>query len=339
MTRPVIDRVEPQAGVEGGEIILSCSDFEPLSWSSVRVTFEGYTSRPESVSGARVVVPVPSGPSGRVEIKIENAEETSLGAEFHAAEKLADNLHPVANPAFDRDNGTIYTTLSGTRGQQVPISVYKVTSEGEMQPFLSELMNPTGIAFDPDGQMHVTSRFDGTVYRVSPFKEAEPFVRNLGVATGIAFDAEGQLYVGDRSGTIYTVSDIGDPQPFASLEPSMAAYHLAFGPSGDLFVTGPTASSFDCVYRISTSGDVSTYFTGLGRPQGLAFDTAGNLYVVASYRGRRGVFRITPEKEVTMIVAGKALVGLCFDDSGNAILAGTRELYRSFVGVKPYWPF
>jgi sugar lactone lactonase YvrE len=339
MTRPAIDRVEPQAGVEGGEIILSCSNFEPLSWSSVRVTFEGYTSRPESVSGARVVVPVPSGPSGRVEIKIEHAEEVSLGAEFYAAEKLADNLHPVANPAFDPDNGTIYTTLSGTRGQQVPISVYKVTSEGEMQPFLSELMNPTGIAFDPDGQMHVTSRFDGTVYRVSPFKEAEPFVRNLGVATGIAFDAGGQMYVGDRSGTIYTVSDIGDPEPFASLEPSMAAYHLAFGPTGDLFVTGPTASSFDCVYRVSPSGDVSTYFTGLGRPQGLAFDTAGNLYVVASYRGRRGVFKITPEKEVTMIVAGKALVGLCFDDSGNAILAGTRELYRSYVGVKPYWPF
>jgi sugar lactone lactonase YvrE len=339
MTRPVIERIEPQAGVEGGEVILTCSEFEPLSWSSVRVTFDGVTSRPESVSGARIVVPVPPGPSGSVEIKVEHAEETSLPAQFHAAEKLADNLHPVANPAFDRDNGTIYTTLSGTRGQQVPISVYKITNDGEMQPFLSELMNPTGIAFDPDGQMHVTSRFDGTVYRVSPFKEAEPFVRNLGVATGIAFDAEGRMYVGDRSGTIYTVTEIGDPQPFASLEPSMAAYHLAFGPDGDLFVTGPTASSFDCVYRINPAGDVSTFFTGLGRPQGLAFDASGNLYVVASYRGRRGVFRITPEKDVAMIVAGKSLVGLCFDDAGNAIVASTREIYRSYVGVKPYWPF
>jgi sugar lactone lactonase YvrE len=187
--------------------------------------------------------------------------------------------------------------------------------------------------------MYVTSRFDGTVYRVSPFKEAEPFARNLGVATGIAFDSDGRMYVGDRSGTVYRISDIGDPSPFATIEPSMAAYHLAFGPTGDLFVTGPTASSFDCVYRIAPSGDVSTFFTGLGRPQGLAFDAAGNLFVVASYRGRRGVFRITPEKEVSMVIAGKSLVGLCFDDSGNAILAATHELYRIYVGVKPYWPF
>jgi len=163
MTRPVIERAEPPAGVEGGEIILTCSSFEPLSWASVRVTFDGYTSRPESVSGARVIVPVPPGPSGKVEIKIENGDLPSEPFEFFAAEKLADNVHPVANPAFDRDNGTIYTTLSGTRGQQVPISVYKISDEGEMQPFLSELMNPTGIAFDPDGQMHITSRFDGTV--------------------------------------------------------------------------------------------------------------------------------------------------------------------------------
>jgi len=147
------------------------------------------------------------------------------------------------------------------------------------------------------------------------------------------------MYVGDRSGTIYRVTDIGDPNPFATLEPSMAAYHLAFGPSGDLFVTGPTASSFDSIYQITPLGDVSTYFTGLGRPQGLAFDSNSNLYVVASYRGRRGVFRITPEKEVSMVIAGRTLVGLCFDDAGNAIVASTHEIYRVPVGVKPYWPF
>ena len=339
MTRPVIESVEPRAGVEGGEIILVCSGFEPPSWRSIGIRFDGVTSRPESASGARIIVPVPSGPSGRVQLRVEQGGHSSEAVEFHAAEKLAENLHPVANPAVDRDNGTIYTTLSGTRGQEVPISVYKITTDGKMQPFLSDLMNPTGIAFDPDGQMFITSRYDGTVYRVSPFKEAEPFARNLGIATGIAFDASGRMYVGDRSGTVHRVSEIGDAQPFASLEPSMAAYHLAFGPDGALYVTGPTASSFDSVYRIAPNGEVSNFFTGLGRPQGLAFDNAGNLYVVASRRGRRGVFKITREGEISMVVAGASLVGLCFDDAGNAILASTRELYRVYVCVKPYWPF
>src|SRR6185369_8665766 len=136
------------------------------------------------------------------------------------------------------------------------------------------------------------------------------------------------------------VSEIGDAAVFATLEPSMAAYHLAFGPDGALFVTGPTASSFDSVYRVAGDGTVTNFFTGLGRPQGLAFDAGGNCYVVASYRGRRGVFRISPKgDEISMVVAGPSLVGLCFDDSGNVILASTREVYRVFVGVKPYWPF
>lgn len=339
MTKPVIENVEPRAGVEGGEIVLACSSFEPSSWRDVEVTFEGEPSRVQSASGRRVVVPVPAGPNGKVELRVARGGDRSDAVEFYAAERIAENLHPVSNPAFDHDNGTIYTTLSGTRGQEVPISVYKISADGEMLPFLSDLTNPTGIAFDPEGQMFVTSRFDGTVYRVSPFKEAEPFARNLGIATGIAFDASGQMFVGDRSGTIYRVSDIGDPHSFAAIEPSMAAYHMAFGPDGALFVTGPTASSFDSVYRVSATGDVTNYFTGLGRPQGLAFDVDGGLYVVASYRGRRGVFRVGSDGSIEMVVAGNSLVGICFDDEGNAILASTRELYRVHVGVKPFWPF
>jgi len=40
-----------------------------------------------------------------------------------------------------------------------------------------------------------------------------------------------------------------------------------------------------------------------------------------------------------MEVAGPSLVGLCIDDSGNVILATTREIYRVQLGVKPFWPF
>lgn len=339
MTEPVITSVEPRAAVEGGEIVITCEGFAPRNWYETSVTFDGVASRPQSASVARIVATVPPGISGRVSLRIADGRGISEAVPFEAGERLADSLHPVANPAFDHDNGSIFTTLSGTRGQEVPVSVYKVTASGESQPFLSDLTNPTGLAFDPDGTLFITSRYDGVVYRVTPFKQAEAFARNLGVATGIAFDSHGAMYVGDRSGTIYHVSEIGEPELFASLEPSMAAYHLAFGPDGALYVTGPTASSFDSVYRVDADGNVTNYFTGLGRPQGLAFDGDGNLFVVASYRGRRGVYRITTTGEISMAVAGPSLVGLCFDDSGNAILATTREIFRVQLGVKPFWPF
>src|SRR5438045_8566794 len=100
----------------------------------------------------------------------------------------------------------------------------------------------------------------------------------MGVATGIVFDREDNLFVGDRSGTIFKISRQRQIYVFATLESSIAAYHLAFGPDGYLYVTGPTTSSFDAVHRIDTDGRVEVFYRALGRATGLAFDIAGHLY-------------------------------------------------------------
>ncbi len=68
------------------------------------------------------------------------------------------------------------------------------------------------------------------------------------------------LYVGDRGGTIFKISRTRQIYVFATLEASIAAYHLAFGTDNHLYVTGPTTSSFDSVYRISPAGEVETYY-------------------------------------------------------------------------------
>jgi len=341
MSQPVIESVVPRAGVEGGDVVITCRDFVFSTYDQARVCFGGTQTRPVSASSGRVIAPVPSSlvVEGSVAITLETNGSVSNAHPFIVGHKLSENLHPVANPAYDRDNGAIYTTLSGTRGQKVPVSVYKITADGESEPFLTDVINPTGLAFSPGGEMFVTSRYDGTVYRVTPFKETEEFARNLGIATGIAFDSEGRMFVGDRSGTIYAVNEIGESTAFATIEPSMAAYHLAFGPDGYLYVTGPTLSSFDSVLRISNDGVVSRFFSGLGRPQGLAFDRDANLYVAASRRGHRGIIKITPDAEAEMVVAGSGLVGLCFDDHGNMIVASARELYKVPLGIEGYWPF
>ena len=122
-----------------------------------------------------------------------------------------------------------------------------------MKPFITEMMNATGLAFDAQGMLYISSRYDGIVYQVTPTGNMSVFVEGMGVATGIAFDDEHNLYVGDRSGTIFKISPDRQIFVFATLEPSIAAYHLAFGPDGYLYVTGPTTSSFDAVYRISRS--------------------------------------------------------------------------------------
>ena len=197
-------------------------------------------------------------------------------------------------------------------------------------------MNATGLTFDLTGDLFVSSRFDGNVFRVNPAGRTEIFIEGMGIATGMAFDHDGNLYVGDRSGSIFKISPQKEIFVFATLEPSISAYHLTFGFDDYLYVTGPTTSSFDSIYRISPSGQVERFFTGLGRPQGMAFDIEGHLYVVASHRGRRGIFRFRDPGKPELVVAGLSLVGLAFDYSGNLMVVdggSPGSLFRVRLGI------
>ena len=99
-------------------------------------------------------------------------------------------------------------------------------------------------------------------------------------------------------------------------------------------MSGPTTSSFDAIHRISSHGEVEVFYRGLGRPQGLAFDDEGRLYVAASIGGRRGVVRITAEREAKLFLSGPGIVGLAFTPSRAIIVATTNALYRVDAGIK-----
>jgi sugar lactone lactonase YvrE len=246
---------------------------------------------------------------------------------------VAENLHPVANPAID-SAGNIYATFSGSRGQKVPVAVYKIDLNFSMTPFINDLMNATGLAFDSQGLLYISSRYDGFVYQVAPNGNMSVFIEGMGVATGIAFDGQQNLYVGDRSGTVFKISPDRQIFVFATLEPSIAAYHLAFGPDGYLYVAGPTTSSFDSINRISRNGEVEVFYRGLGRPQGMAFDDEGRLYVAASIGGRKGVVRIDPDRRAELFLSGPGIVGLAFTPSRAMVVATTNAIYRVDVQIK-----
>jgi sugar lactone lactonase YvrE len=198
------------------------------------------------------------------------------------------------------------------------------------------MMNATGLAFDSEGMLYVSSRHDGVVYAVTPGGSMSSYVEGMGVATGLAFDRDENLYVGDRSGTIFKISRSRQIYVFTTLEPSIAAYHLAFGPDDHLYITGPTTSSFDSLYRCSPTGEVETYYRGLGRPQGLAFDAAGRLYVAASLGGRRGVVRFDSPGSPQLFLSGPGIVGLAFTPSRSMIVSTNNALYRADVDIEGF---
>ncbi len=322
---PKIESVKPGAALPGGEISIKGTGFGVRNHARPQVQFGAAEGSLVMAADNFLVARVPDGAAGgAVRVRMGAAESAPFPMALGV--QIADNLHPVGNPAVDAE-GNVYVTFSGQRGQKVPVSLYKVTANHSVKPFITELMNPTGLAVDREGNLFVSCRHEGTIYRVSPDGRSLQWVEGMGIATGIAFDKTGSLYVGDRSGTIFKIAPDREIFVFATLEPSVAAYHLAFSPAGELFVTGPTTSSFDRVYRISPAGEVNVFFRGLGRPQGLAFDRAGNLYVAASLGGRRGIIRLTPDAQAEVVLGGSNIVGVALLHTHRAMITTNSALF------------
>jgi sugar lactone lactonase YvrE len=331
-----ISSVRPLWAVEGGRVTVAGSGFVVDPHVS-QVFIGGVPARLASASSRALTAIVPEGlEGGYTPIRVEGAPGETAYLDVGAP--LATGLHQVDNPAFDA-HGNLYVTFSGSRGQASPVAIYIVRPDGSREPFVSDLANPTSLAFDVEGRLHVSSRFDGSVLRIEADGTVSTVATDLGIACGIAFGPDGALYVGDRTGSILRVSN-GRAMQFASIPPSVAAFHLAFGPDRRLYVTAPTLSARDSVYRISLDGDVEELYAGFGRPQGLAFDSNGHLYVVDALAGAGGVYRLRLDGplEVEQVVAGGSLVGLAFDPRGGLVLASSDTVFKLSVDIRGLLP-
>ena len=107
-----------------------------------------------------------------------------------------------------------------------------------------------------------------------------------------------------------------------------------------LYVTGPTLNTNDAIYRVSLDGAVEEWSTGYGRPQGLAFDASGHLYVVDALAGGSALYRVRMDAPASpeLMLAGGPLIGLAFDPHGGIALAASEAVYRLAVGVRGLIP-
>ncbi|HEY7086642.1 MAG TPA: IPT/TIG domain-containing protein, partial [Tepidisphaeraceae bacterium] len=236
--KPHIESIHPASALPGGEVRIIGSGLRPPELRRPRVRFGEVDGAVVISSDDFLIARVPSGASSGP-IVVSTNGHSSNPQQLKVAVPIAENLHPVANPALDME-GNIYVTFSGSRGQKVPVSIFRIDTNYNVKPFVTDLMNPTAMAFDRAGQMYVSSRYDGTVYKVSPNGTMSTYAEGMGIATGLAFDRDENLYVGDRSGTIFKIARDRQIFVFATLEPSVSAYHMAINVHGDLFVTGPT---------------------------------------------------------------------------------------------------
>jgi len=329
---PHIDDVRPAAALPLGEVELAGSNLGPHSFGPPAVLMDGKTAHILMSRPTRLAFRVPAdAATGLIEVRSPAGASNSVP--LRVARELTAGLHPVTSPAISR-SGMIYATISGPRGKQTPVSVVRVSPDGRGTPFVTGIMNATGLAFNPDGDLFVTSRAEGTVYRVDPAGEFTTYAEGMGVATGAAFDAEGNLFVGDRSGTIFKINPQRQIFVHATLEPSVAAYHIAVNKEGRLFVSSPTLSSNEAIWTVEPNGDTRAWYRGLGRPQGLALSSDGDLYVAACLHGQRGLVRITQAGEASLVLAGTNVVGVAFSPLGATVPATNEAVFDVDLGVE-----
>jgi DNA-binding beta-propeller fold protein YncE len=329
---PRIDEVAPDAALPLGEVELVGANLGPNPFGPPVVVVGTHPAQVLMSRPGRVAFRVPENAiSGLVEVRTPAG--VSNGVPLHIARELSSGLHPVTSPAVSR-SGMIYATISGQRGKQTPVSVVRVSPDGRGTPFATGILNATGLAFSPEGDLFVTSRAEGNVYRIDGAGESTLYAEGMGVATGAAFDGAGNLFVGDRSGTIFKIDSQRKIFVYATLEPSVSAYHLAVDKEGTLFVTGPTLSSNDAIWAINSHGEARAWYRGLGRPQGLVIAANGDIYVTASLHGRRGLVRVTSRGDTALVVAGVNLVGVTFSPLGTTILTDNEAVYDLELGVE-----
>ncbi len=339
---PTLSSLRPKAALPGGSFevrgahLLTARD---AASAHLPTAYLGETEGSlELLRPTRAQVRVPEGAiAGDLTLRYD--DHPSNGLHANVAVPMAEDVHQVSNPAVDVD-GNVFAMISGPRGTRVPVSITKITRDMQMRPFVRDLLNVSALAFGPDGYLYASSRAEGIVYRISPEGAVSTFAEGMGIATGLAFDGEGNLFVGDRSGTIFKLGPHGKHNAaeifvFATLEPSVAAYHLAFRDDGVLLVTAPTTSSNSAIYAIDPDGDQRVFYRGLGRPQGMALDLEGNVYCAASLEGHRGIVRVAADgKAAELAVSGNDLVGLCFAEDGAAVLATGSTLYTVDLGIQ-----
>jgi sugar lactone lactonase YvrE len=157
--------------------------------------------------------------------------------------------------------------------------VYEIAPGGTQSTFASGLANPNGIAFNSSGDLFVGSSDNnvgapsGYITEFTPSGTPSTFASGVD-AQGLAINSANNLFQADyRSGNIYEYAPNGAKSTFATgLNLPIA---LAFNSAGDLFV-GNTGNG--SITEITPGGTPSVFATGLNDPQAFAFNSAGNLF-------------------------------------------------------------
>ena len=249
----------------------------------------------------------------------------------------------VANRIFKLRGGRLTSIAGGGSGGDGPATQ-------------ASLFHPVGVALDREGNVYFADGLGSTIRRIDRQGNISTIAR-LTAPLGLAFDGAGDLYVGQRYGAIKRIDANGVTAAIDTSSvppPATDLAYLAFDSAGNLYITdrAPDTGSmypdpnggcrivrlnhdqkFSVIAGTGTcgySGDGGPATAAqLNDPNGIAFDSAGNLYFADANNHR---IRRIDKNGIITTVAGSGGSGFS-GDGGPATRA--QLAYPFGIGMAP----
>ncbi len=196
--------------------------------------------------------------------------------------------------------------------------IRRVAPDGTTEVFVEGLNWPHGVAFDANGNLLVADQGRDRIARFAPDgTELAPFTVQINAPVGLDFDHQGNLFVSERSS-----GDVKKFGPDGTLLGTIATVRGAFDLAVDHEGNVNVGSRSGHVERYTPDGTLLASLTVEPRQgvEGLAFDSANNLYVAS--QSRENVLRYNHDQTWTVFADGLVdPVGLTFDEHDNLYVA------------------
>ena len=254
------------------------------------------------------------GPAKKADLQAPTGMAFNRSGSLYVADVWGDRVRRI-------DPNGIITTIAGSgpttqnRSYSNPDSNEGFSGDGGPAT-AARFYGPLGLAFDSHGTLYVADSFNGRVRPISPdgtvtSLDASSLPAPMWLPRYLAFDASDNLYVADGAPNALMANLIG------------GCRIVRVSPAGVITVVAGTG-------KCGFSGDGGPAAAAqLNNPNGLAFDSAGNLYVADSNNER--IRRIDRSGNIST-VAGTGTPGFS-GDGGPGIKA---KLYDPFgIGIAP----
>jgi len=169
---PHLDALHPRTALPGAAFELTGSNLLTAHAGTLPAASFGDTRASIDLARpTRALVRVPTGAISS-DLVLRAGGHASNPLHANIGVPMAEDLHIVSNPAADAD-GNLFAMVSGPRGEQVPVSIFRIARDLQLTPFVRNLLNVSALAFGPpndfgQSDLYASSRAEGVIYRITP---------------------------------------------------------------------------------------------------------------------------------------------------------------------------